>query len=153
MRKDEDTVFGTRGKCSSYANMSHQYYSPDGGRERGSDRGLKGAKVKGAGKGRNSSSSSRSNDNNNNNSTAGVGKYASNDRFEDIIDTSCLNSWLGGNIALRPQDGARFAWASTSIAIPTAPLYTHSQTCGGSSFLREPGRGPLKHAKMILRPQ
>jgi len=42
-------------------------------------------------------------------------QYASvreNVTFEDITNHSCLNSWMGGNIAPRPTDAARFTYAA-----------------------------------------
>ena len=34
-----------------------------------------------------------------------------NQDFFDIAPSSCINSWLGGNVAMRPLDGARFAYS------------------------------------------
>jgi len=38
-------------------------------------------------------------------------------QFEDIIGHSCLNSWTGGNVAMRSLDGARFGYATLTGAL------------------------------------
>ena len=45
--------------------------------------------------------------------------------FVDIAPSSCINSWMGGNIMMRPLDGARFAFSvgfRSEIHGPNQPL-------------------------------
>ena len=35
-------------------------------------------------------------------------------KYRDISNRSCLNSWMGGNLAARPLDAARFLWSTFS---------------------------------------